>query len=302
MKRDTPPDDMPAVVAMPEADPVAALHALRSVETLEAAYEVWEELERAFDARAQHRGEEQQRLEGEGRFLLGAVRAAGNLSGEPAETTALASAPPLQRFLNDAEDKLAQTRRELEAKGEAEARSFETAFEEIEQTLEARVRRYASAAPPRLVLWRRPAGSERAVLHLASIPPDTAIVLLFLATGRIARRYDFLTDERTDAPDNEPPSFYGPGDRRPLPREFPTRSRPEGRVSPVQGFVPVYVPRPGQTEVFYRFRQRGPVLEAEVLDGEGFRSILTAPEAELLAGQLLRWKLAGSIDLDLRMG
>src|SRR5262249_10267263 len=104
----------------------------------------------------------------------------------------------------------------------------------------------------------------------------------------------------------DPASFYPDTgisieELRPLPHRFPELARPEGRVSPVKGFIPVYVGRPNETETFYRFHQRGPILEAEILETDAFRSILTLNEAELLAGQLLRWKLAGALHLQLEM-
>jgi hypothetical protein len=48
-----------------------------------------------------------------------------------------------------------------------------------------------------------------------------------------------------------------------------------------------------------RWAARGAVLEAEVLDGEGFRSVLSAAEAERVTGLLLAHKLAGRIELEL---
>jgi len=74
MRRDTPKDERLAPV---DAD--TTLRALKSVETLEAGYSIWGELRRSHAARRLIYAEERRRLEGEGRFLLGAIKAAGDL-------------------------------------------------------------------------------------------------------------------------------------------------------------------------------------------------------------------------------
>jgi hypothetical protein len=43
-------------------------------------------------------------------------------------------------------------------------------------------------------------------------------------------------------------------------------------------------------------------MEAELLDGDDFRSVLAREEAERLAGHLLRIKLGGGLDLELGAG
>jgi hypothetical protein len=54
--------------------------------------------------------------------------------------------------------------------------------------------------------------------------------------------------------------------------------------------------------VLHRLRQRGAVIEVEVADGDAFRNVLTATEAERLAGALLRLKIDGRIQLELKGG
>lgn len=257
MRRDTPRDELPA--APERAEPADALQALGMGQTLEAAYGIWEDLRREHAGRRLAIAQEEHRLESEGRFLLGAVRAAGHLppgqalAAAPADHARLVPTDPssLETFLHEAESRLLEARASLRSRAESEEHSFQTALEGLERGVEERVRRYASQAPPSLLLWRRPVGADRAVLHLKSVSADTAVVLLHLATGRIAFRYEFLADDTTDAPDRNPPPFYGMEgalgeDLRPSPRRFPERVRPAGRVSPVKGFLPIFVAGPGR--------------------------------------------------------
>ena len=67
---------------------------------------------------------------------------------------------------------------------------------------------------------------------------------------------------------------------------------------PLKGFLPVFVPRPGGGEDFFRLLQRGAVLEVELAEGEGFRGMLTREESERFAGHLLRLNLHGRLVLE----
>ena len=64
---------------------------------------------------------------------------------------------------------------------------------------------------------------------------------------------------------------------------------------PVKGMLPLTLPDGS----WLRWLTRGPVLEAEVQDGEGFRNLLTQQEAERVTGLLLSHKLAGKLELEL---
>ena len=283
--------------------PADSIRALRSVETLEAAYASWAELRRDGAARKLRHLEELRRLDSEGKFLLGAIRAAGDIPVGSAPENAIVA------FSDDASQRLAAARAKAEDSARAEERAQEAGVRELIDLLEARVQRYLKQAPPSLVLWRRPMAGDRAVLHLAAPGPEASVLLLYLTTGQVAARLDFLSDDTTEAMNEAPPSFYNDPDGpqtppRPPAPEFPALARPNGKVSPVKGFVPVFVPLTGGGEAFYRLLRRGPVLEAELLDGATglFRSVLTGPESELLAGQLLRWKLSGAVTLRLELG
>ena len=290
------------------AGPDAALVRLRALETLESGYEAWLELKvehAAFRARLR---EERERLDQQGSFLLGAVRAAGG--GPPSKPEApglVPAAPPAGDFLRDAEAKLATAREALALRAsEAEARYAE-AFKEIRATLKDRVQRHLAASRPRLTLLLRRVGAERSILHAERLSGDTPVLLCFLFSGRIPSRYGFLLDDSTEDVALPPAPLYpdegvAPAAVRPDAAGLEARVRGEGEVTPLKGFLPVFVPRAGGGEDFFRLLQRGAVLEVEVTQGPDFRNILTREEAERFAGHLLRLKLEGRIDLELEAG
>jgi hypothetical protein len=78
------------------------------------------------------------------------------------------------------------------------------------------------------------------------------------------------------------------------------RDRRHG-VFPSKGMIPFRVPQPAGT-IHVRFLQRGPVAEAEVADGEGWRSVLTVEEAEVIAGWLIKLQLEGKLSVSLARG
>lgn len=324
MRRDTPVDvpqvelapeepTVPAGAPMPEpsAESVTrgALARVHGVETLESAYDAWLELRLAHStARLRFEGE-RERLEQQGSFLVGAVRAASQerAPSREAESALVAPEAPIRDFLREAEAKLNQAREALaEDEAESEAR-FQSAFAEIRATIQDRVRRYLSAARPRLRLLLRKVGATRAILHLERVGGDTPVLLLYLFSGRIPSRYGFLLDDSTEDVSLPPAPLYpdegvASEQVRPEAAALMARVRAPGEVLPVKGFLPVFVPRPEGGEDFFRLLQRGPVLEVEVAEGLGFRAILTREESERFAGHLLRLKLEGRLELEVEAG
>jgi hypothetical protein len=284
---------------------------VRGVETLESAYDAWLELRLAHGAARLRFGEERERLEQQGSFLVGAVRAADReraASGEPAPEAALVSADASMRdFLRQAEEKLSRAREAL-AKEEAESEArYQAAFGELCSTLQDRVRRHLGASPLRLRLLLRKVGATRAILHVERVSGDTPVLLLYLFSGRIPSRHGFLFDDSTEDVSLPPAPLYpeegvAPGEVRPEAPALIARVRAPGEVLPVKGFLPVFVPRPEGGEDFFRLLQRGPVMEVEVAEGPGFRGILTREESERFAGHLLRLKLEGRLELEVEAG
>jgi hypothetical protein len=275
------------------------------VETLEVGYDAWLELRLAHGAARLRFQEERERLEQQGSFLVGAVRAA---SQERAASEALVSGQgPMRDFLRQAEEKLVRAREAL-AKDEAESEArYQAAFVEIRSTLLDRVRRHLAAAPPRLRLLLRKVGATRAILHLERVEGDEPVLLLFLFAGRLASRHGFLFDDSTEDVSLPPAPLYAeegvaPGEVRPEAPALLARVRAPGEVLPVKGLLPVFVPRPEGGEDFFRLLQRGPVLEVEVAEGPGFRNVLTREESERFAGHLLRLKLEGRLELEVEAG
>jgi hypothetical protein len=169
------------------------------------------------------------------------------------------------------------------------------------------VRRYLEAAPPRLRLLLRRVGATRAILHLERVEGDAPVLLLYRFTGRIPSRYGFLFDDSTEgvglplAP-LYPEEGVASSEVRPDAAGLAARVRAPGEVLPVKGLLPLFVPRPEGGEDFFRFLQRGPVMEVEVAEGEGFRNVLTREESERFAGHLLRLKLEGKLELEVEAG
>lgn len=287
--------------------PDAALARLRALETLESGYEAWLELKLEHATARTRFREERERLEQQGSFLLGAVRAAG-LAPPVGTEPGLVPAPPAPGdFLRDAEEKLARARAALAEREAALEARYAEAFTELRATLRDRARRYLAASRPHLTLLLRRVGAERSILHVERLGGDVPVLLCFLFTGRIPSRHGFLLDDATEDVALPPAPLYpeeglAAGELRPDAQGLEARVRGAGEVLPVKGFLPVFVPRPGGGEAFFRLLQRGAVLEVEVAEGPAFRNVLSREEAERFAGHLLRLKLEGRIDLDLEAG
>jgi hypothetical protein len=302
-RRDTP-QDMPALAA-PGDGPGEVLARVRDLETLEPAYEAWLELRGEHSAARERFREERGRLEQQGSFLLGAVRAAG-LAPEAGQASALAPTGG-EGFLGEAQTRLSERRTQLERQeAEAEAR-YQAAFAEIRATLTDRVQRFLEATRPRLQLLLRKVDAQRSILHVARVGADEAVLLCFLFSGRIPSRYGFLFDDATEDAALPPPVLYAEEGVaaegiRPSATALEERLKAPGEVLPLKGFLPVFVPTSGGGTDFFRLLQRGPVMEVEVAEGGAFRSFLLREEAERFAGHLLRLKLAGKIGLELEAG
>ncbi len=282
-----------------------ALARLRSLETLETAYEAWLELKQAHGAARLRFKEERERLDQQGSFLVGAVRAAG-VEPKPGAEPGIMPAGA-ESFLRGAEARLSQAREELARKEAESEASYQTAFDEICTTITDRVRRYLQASRPRLELLLRKVGATRSILHVSRVGGDEAVLLCFLFSGRIPSRYNFLVDDSTEDVSLAPAPLYpdegvDPRDIRPDASALEARLGAPGRVLPIKGLLPVFVPRPAGGEDFFRMLQRGPVLEVEVADGAAFRNILSREESERFAGHLLRLKLEGKIELEIEAG
>jgi hypothetical protein len=282
-----------------------ALARLRSLETLETAYEAWLELKQEHGAARLRFKEERERLDQQGSFLVGAVRAAG-VEPKPGAEAGIMPAGA-ESFLRGAEARLSQAREELAQKEADSEASYQKAFEEIRATIADRVRRYLEASRPRLQLLLRKVGTTRSILHVARVGSDEAVLLCFLFTGRIPSRYGFLVDDSTEDVSLQPAPLYpdegvDPRDIRPDATALEARLGAPGQVLPLKGFVPVFVPRPAGGADFFRMLQRGPVLEVEVADGSTFRNILSREESERFAGHLLRLKLEEKIELEIEAG
>lgn len=290
------------------AEPAAA--------TLEALYRRWEQLRLERDEVAREQVLAQRRLDEQGAFLLGTVRAASEASqasqaseatpgdGSPGAASALQASGTLAHFVGQAEARIARSRAALDEATGARLAKLEAGLAQAEAAVVTALGRYASLAAPQVTLLRRSLPGGQAMLHLARPAPDAAVLLARLLSGKVPTVHGFLFDEATDDPLREPPMLYpheGISDARtrPTPAEWRALlSGEERQALPLRGVIPFLVPTPAGPALL-QWRMRGPVLELEWEAGAGFRSILSSEEAEWAAGALLRLQLAGMLELEL---
>ena len=284
----------------------AALVQLHLIESIEQAWEAWAELRlqhAAFRARAV---EELRRIEQQGSFLIGAVRAAAQAPGSEEDGSAALTTSgrnPLDAFLGEAEEKLERAREALQAELREDEAHFTRAFAKIQEEALLRVRRTLEKVRPLVRVRLRSIGQSRMMLHVDRVGGDDAVLLLYVMSGRIPSRYGFLFDDSTDDVALAPPPLYpdegvGASDIRPSVETMRELVRSERTVLPVKGFIPVFVANPAGGEDFFRLLQRGPVMEVELQDGPQFRSLLSREEGERFAGHLLRLKMQAKIELE----
>jgi hypothetical protein len=279
----------------------------RSLETLGAAYQLWAEQRLEHAALVARYAQERRRVEDEAQFVLGAVRAAGTPPVAGSQGALVASRDGLDAFVRDAEVKLEQARAHARAHFADQDARLRAAMEATRDEILARVQRTLATTRVRFALLLRKVAGGSAILHVERLRPDEAVLALYVLARKIPSRYDFLFDDSTEDVSREPAPLYPeegvPEDAtRPSPEQLSQRVLAEGSVLPAKGFLPVMTTTPTGASVLYRLRQRGPVMEAELLDSGAFRNVLTREEAEHLAGQFLRMKLEGRIDLEMTSG
>jgi len=298
------PPDAPAVNA-------ATTSLSPSLETLESVYAAWAGRREERRALLERAVSERARLEVEGRFLVGAARAASGARAAPSvESTgegSLARPEALDALVREAEARVAETLAAFEQAHAASLAKVDAACAELSRATAERVRRFALSAPVPVQLWLRPVGSGRAVVHLARPSLDGAVLLFFLLTGAVPSRHGYLFDESTEDLSLGPPPLYpdegvAPADVRPSPDALGARLLAGGEVLPVRGFIPVPLDGPGGGRTVFRFLQRGPVLELEWLRDGAFQPVLPLEQAERVAGLLLRLRVEGRLQLEISSG
>ncbi len=284
----------------------AALMQLHLIESIEQAYEAWAELKLQHAAFRARSAEELRRIEEQGSFLVGAVRAAAQAPGSAGEGTAAltrSGGEPLDAFLGEAEEKLARARDALQAELRDEEGHFARAFAQVQEETLQRVRRTLEKVRPVVRVRLRSISPSRMMLHIDRPGPDDAVLLLYVLSGRIPSRYGYLFDDSTDDVALAPPPLYpdegiGASETRPTVEAMRELARSDRTVLPVKGGVPLFVANLAGGEDFFRLLQRGPVMEVELQDGPQFRSVLSREEGERFAGHLLRLKLQAKIELE----
>ncbi len=287
-----------------------ALERARGVETIEAAYAAWDEVRAAAAAVSKQWRAERARLEEQGRLLLGAAKVALNLPlpaerGEGRGEGLVAAGPspglagrPLpaaqgEVFVADAQSKLDAALAQLDTGVRDSEAFFAAKLKELRALTLERVTRLTSVQPPELELSVRPVGADKKILHLRRLNEDDSVRTHFVLTGRIPSRYGFLGDDSTDDLGASPPVLYADEGVTGVRAAFDFTAHAE--VWPVKGVLVFQLPG----GAWARWASRGVVLEAELADGEGWRNVLTAHEAELLTGVLLAHQLGGRLTVHL---
>jgi hypothetical protein len=276
--------------------PSSALARLDASETLIDAYAAWREL---LESREAFRHEVQIRrrqLEEDASFILGTV---GRASSAPVDSTALSLIPATSSLLLEASERLNQAREEL-ARAEADTeQSFWESIQRAREEVRSRVVRHAATVKPRLRLARRGVGAGRAILHLDRPTDDDAVVLCQLLLERPPTRHEFMSDEATEDSSLASPVLYpdapiSVGDVRAVPDRIPTLLESCREFVPLRNALWMRV----DDGSWFRWLQRGPVLELERVEPQGFRNILEESEAQAAASLLVSLKLQGKIFLE----
>src|SRR6185436_4342215 len=118
----------PRPLGPPQATTV--IDRLAHVEGIEAAYDLWQELREHHRAALARLADERRKLDQQGEFMLGAVRAARDSApGGPTNGKELAApGNALDAYVSEASSRLEQAKRELDAAAEASAAKWEDAF------------------------------------------------------------------------------------------------------------------------------------------------------------------------------
>lgn len=299
LPRDTPVETPVAPLIEP---PVAITPVLPATglsngpETIEAAYDAWDELRAELAQVRSTFAAERARLEQQGQLLLGAVaRVVPSAGGE-----GLTRRSELEALSLEAQRGLTAARADLDRRSTTAERELLESIDRVKAEVRTRVARQAATMKPSLELMIRVLPQDRRMLQLRRPSPDDAVTLLYAMTGRVPTRYAALFDDSTDDVLLPPQWLYadlGHRDLRPRPavlREW-LEAAPE--------FWPVKTMLPMVSELgLSRWVARGAVLEAELADGDAFRALLSVEEGEQLTAGLLRLKLAGRIGLELVRG
>lgn len=300
----------PPAVALDSGVAVSQALALsRSLETIESTYEAWDEV-RAAHARNRLRfDQERRRLDEQGELLLGAVRSAAELpppppsAPQPDALVAATDATAVDHFVTEARARLETARVRLAAEEKAAAEAYQRAAAQLRATARERIEARARLAPPHVRLFPRTVAPDHRILHLERPGPDDALALFFTFTGRIPSRYGALFDDSTDDVFTGPTSLYPdegvPSEElRPSPMRLRLLLDAQPEVWPLKGYLLLAISA-AEGPRFVRWVSRGPVLEAELEEGYGFRNLLSREEAEQITGALLKLKLAGRLELEL---
>jgi hypothetical protein len=291
---------------------------LEAAHTIEAAYRAWDEVRAEHDARLRRFEAEERRIEEQGALLVGAVRFVGAVAPITAPSTSASSAPPIAStasspaplastsLFENPEARLVEARHGVRARRDAALAAFAEVQSRIRTEVLARIQRQATHALPRARLRVHQLAADQRILHLVRPEPDELVTLFWALCLRIPSRYEAGTDDSTDDLQRAPATLYGeegvtPQDVRAPAFDVRARLLTLEAVWPAKGALFQLLSIDGESRLV-RWLCRGPVFEAEIEEGEGFRNILRQEDAERITGGLLELQVQGRLVLEFDAG
>ncbi len=267
-----------------------------SDETLKAGYAAWAQLQKGRSEVRRQWQHEKQRLTRQGELLLGAVREASNVPSAANDSERQLSS--IDIFVAETREKLAAAAQALDAGARASEHRFAIELSKVREELVQRVSRQAAALRPTFKLAVRSLSDGRQILHADRLSADESVLALFALNGRIPSRYGFLEDDAVDALTAVSSMLYADEGVMALRTHVTALGHVLSslhEVWPVKAMLPMRLP----DGTWARWVSRGPVLEAEIQEGDTFSNLLSPHQAERIAGLLLSFKLAGKIEMEL---
>jgi hypothetical protein len=293
-------------VGRPKPAETSALSIALESESLQALFSAWLELRQQHAASLAALNKERDQLESRAQLVLKAVEAARGLpevAVEPKTRAKKSRLPavrdPLAEFQAQAEAELALARKQLERRFEAQAHEWEKLDARVRKALLARADQHLSIHKPQVKLTVHPVGKQ-SLLEVAAFGEEDAVLLARLLSGKLPTRWGFFADDAVEDLARGPSHFYPDEGRAEL---WPADADAEDAILFSNGdFVPLrmQIPFAIPERAFPRFKlvHHGLIAQVETRrEGEPYSHLVRREDGELLAGYLLRLRIAGKLEL-----
>lgn len=297
-------------MAAPKSPEASALAVALESESLQALFSAWLELRLQRAQVLAQNARELDQLDQRAQLVLKAVEAARNLpeaAVAPKKRTKRSKASKLPalpdglaEFHRQAEAELANARKDLRQRMEAEARETTKLEARVRRALLARADQHLAIHKPRIQLTVHPVGKAQALLEVAAFGDEDAVLLMRLLSGKLPTRWGFFADDAVEDLARGPARLYPDEGNAEL---WPAHAEAEDAILfPGGDFVPArqQIPFAIAARAFPRFKlvHHGLIAQVEARhDGEPYSHLLRREDGELLAGYLLRLRVAGKLEL-----